>query len=377
MEFLFLFLELLFPVPSRDVVLAYEDDTNMLIGSSNQALGFSVDSATSNGVRFDKLVGIQNTFSDAYTYEDVKQAKLLSKAFNVNVSQSASSTASGTATAVPSLYVSPSNFRFAMTLQHIKEMQAQIDNRYQSYIRKFFGARARDYRLDRPEFLGGSVMELNVSDVTQTSQSTDDSLLGDLAGKSVSSDTSRIIRYHADEHTVILGLIHIMPDTEYIGGLSRIDSTQDRFDWALPQFSHLSEQAVYNWELSFNGITSYLRENLQKQAFGYQPIMNHLRWRPNIACGAFRDTLNSMGSYQEYKPWIAVRDFGARVADNGFITFDTPTLSDKFLSGRYNRDNSNFDVTDDNYLYPFMIDSYFNERLVRIISARGTPRRLG
>lgn len=275
------------------------------------------------------------------------------------------------------LYVSPSNFRFAMTLQHIKEMQAEIDNRYQSYIRKFFGARAKDYRLDRPEFIGGSVLELNVSDVTQTSQTSSDSVLGDLAGKSVSAGTSKTIRYHADEHTVILGLLHIQPDTEYIGGLSRVDSTKDRFDWALPQFSHLSEQAVKNKELSFSGITNYTNDMIQQRAFGYQPVLNHLRWRPNIACGAFRDTLNSTGNYAEYKPWISVRDFGASIASNGFLKFNTPTLSDKFLSGRYNRDNSNFDIVDDEKIYPFMVDSYFDERMVRIISSRGTPRRLG
>ena len=306
-----------------------------------------------------------------------KNQELFTPATTVSVSESATSTGSGTAIAVPSLYVSPSQFRFAMTLQHIKEAQASIDNRYQSYIRKFFGARARDYRLDRPEFLGGSVMELNVSDVTQTSQSTNDSLLGDLAGKSVTANTSRVIRYHADEHCVILGLIHIMPDTEYIGGMSRIDSTKDRFDWAMPQFSHLAEQAVYNKELAFTGITNYRLNEVQKAVFGYEPIMNHLRWRPNIATGAFRDTLNSTGTYAEYKPWIQVRDFGARIASNGYINFNTPTLSDKFLSGRYGRDNSNFDIVDDEYIYPFKIDSYFNERVVRIISNRGTTSRLG
>lgn len=288
-------------------------------------------------------------------------------------------TLSGSGGSVPisGLYVSPSNFRFAMTLQHIKEMQAQIDNRYQSYIHKFFGARARDYRLDRPEFIGGSVMELNVSDVTQTSETTDSSLLGDLAGKSVSASTSRAIRYHADEHTVILGLIHIAPDSEYIGGLNRVDSTSDRFDWALPQFSHLSEQAVYNKELSFHGIFGSVARAANDEVFGYEPVLNHLRWRKNYASGAFRDTLNSKGTYEEYKPWIAVRDFGASIAENGFIEFNQPTLSDQFLSGRYNRDNSNFDIADDSEIYPFMVDSYFNERFVRVISARGTPSRLG
>lgn len=345
-------------------------------GKYERVLATTSDTSGDNWIQYNNLYADRGQ-SISYDEGEPTSSILVNPSYQATITQSASSSASGTATAVPSLYVSPSQFRFAMTLQHIKEAQASIDNRYQSYIRKFFGARARDYRLDRPEFLGGSVMELNVSDVTQTSQSTNDSLLGDLAGKSVTANTSRMIRYHADEHCVILGLIHIMPDTEYIGGMSRIDSTKDRFDWAMPQFSHLSEQAVYNKELAFTGITNYRLNEVQKAVFGYEPIMNHLRWRPNIATGAFRDTLNSTGTYAEYKPWIQVRDFGARIASNGYITFNTPTLSDEFLSGRFGRDNSNFDIVDDEYIYPFKIDSYFNERVVRIISTRGTPSRLG
>lgn len=335
------------------------------VGALNSTLHSDSGLYTSNSLYYsaDSL-----TFSSSNT-----NVGLVIPSHTASVSQSASSTASGSASATPSLFVSPSNFRFAMTLQHIKEMQAQIDNRYQSYIHKFYGARARDYRLDRPEFLGGSVMDLNVSDINQTSQSTSSSPLGDVAGKSVSADSSRTIRYHADEHVVIIGTLHIIPDTEYLDGLNRVDSTQDRFDWALPQFSHLSEQAVYNEELVSNGLGS----SNQRAAFGYQLVMNHLRWRPNRASGTFRDVRNATGNYQEYKPWLCVRDFGNVVASNGFVSKVTPTLSDEFLSGRYGRDNSNFDIVDDGILYPFMVDSYFTERLVRVISARGTPSRLG
>lgn len=354
-------------------------DNSGVIGYSSEIIlkNPSVASYGPNFLDYSEVMTHGHTMDSGKDISDIVQSTLVTAPVQATVSQSATASASGTALAAPSLYVSPSQFRFAMTLQHIKEAQASIDNRYQSYIRKFFGARARDYRLDRPEFLGGSVMELNVADVTQTSQSTNDSLLGDLAGKSVTANTSRTIRYHADEHCVILGLLHIMPDTEYIGGMSRVDSTKDRFDWAMPQFSHLAEQAVYNKELAFTGITNYRLHEVQKAVFGYEPIMNHLRWRPNIATGAFRDTLNSTGTYAEYKPWIQTRDFGARIASNGYVTFNTPTLSDEFLSGRYGRDNSNFDVVDDETYYPFMVDSYFKERVVRIISARGTPSRLG
>lgn len=297
-----------------------------------------------------------------------------SASINFTPQGSVTTTVSGSGSEISGLYVSPSNFRFAMTLQHIKEMQAQIDNRYQSYIHKFFGARARDYRLDRPEFLGGSVMELNVTDINQTSETTSNSDLGEVAGKSVSASTSRKIRFHADEHCVILGTIHIIPDTEYIGGLDRVDSTKDRFDWALPQFSHLSEQAVYNKELSYQGLIG--TENTNDEVFGYEPILNHLRWRKNFATGTFRDTLNSTGNYEEYKPWLIVRNFGYKI-DSGSLKHVVPTLSDEFLSGRYGRDNSNFPITDDNEFKPFKVDSYFTERVVRVISSRGTVSRLG
>ena len=172
-------------VPPHPANIVFEDSSGSDIGHSNQVLVFEPTSDSSNNlIHFDHISGYSNSFIDGYSHSDVFQGRLSVPSFNADVALSATSSASGTATAVPSLYVSPSQFRFAMTLQHIKEAQASIDNRYQSYIRKFFGARARDYRLDRPEFLGGSVMELNVADVTQTSQSTNDSLLGDLAGKS-------------------------------------------------------------------------------------------------------------------------------------------------------------------------------------------------
>lgn len=358
-----------------------------LLGTGGSAVGvasyvnpYQLDNSLgdNNLAMFDKIYGAPIVYETGKTHDDITSANLVVPSLSASISQSATSTASGTATAVPSLFVSPSNFRFAMTLQHIKEMQAQIDNRYQSYIHKFFGARARDYRLDRPEFLGGSVMELNVSDVNQTSESSSSSPLGDVAGKSVSADTSRTIRYHADEHCIIMGTVHIIPDTEYVDGLSRIDSTRDRFDWALPQFSHLSEQAVYNEELVYKDIfESVSSDSGNRSAFGYEPVLNHLRWRPNRASGTFRDVRNATGNYEEYKPWLCVRDFGQVVSNNGFVTPNVPTLSDKFLSGRYGRDNSNFDIVDDGILYPFMLDSYFTERIVRTISSRGNPTRLG
>lgn len=286
---------------------------------------------------------------------------------------------------VSGLYVSPSAFRFALALQHVKELQAQTDNRYKSYMRKIFGASIPDNRIDRPDFLGGCVQEINVSDVVQATQgdSSPENTLGTLGGRASSAKTSRTISFYAHEHTVVIGLLHIIPDTLYLNGLAREDNVHDRFDFIMPQFSRLSEQPVYNYEIATVGFTDLSTFPAKDfGVFGYEPVYNYERWRKSMATGDFRDFVNSKGSSNWYKPWLVTRDFGFKVtfdASTAELTFDyvQPTLSDKFLSGRYGVDYSNFVVNNPKLMYPFIVDSYFELRWTRIIPTRGTPAKLG
>lgn len=291
----------------------------------------------------------------------------------------------GAQPSVTGLYVSPSSFRFAMALQHIKELTAQTDNRYKSYMSKIFGSKIADNRIDRPEFLGGSVQEINVTDVVQTSESTDSSPLGSLAGRGTSAKTSRTMHFFAKEHTVVIGLLHIIPDTEYLTGLLREDNAHDRFDFPLPQFARLSEQPVYGYELSaqgFAGVNSLSSPgNADFTVFGYEPVYNDFRWRKNSAHGDFRDVFNQFGNYEWYKPWLITRDFGYKIKEvsgQGVgVYHNQPYLNDKFLSGRYGVDYSNFTVVDPKIMYPFIVDSYHELRWTRIIPTRGLPSKLG
>lgn len=272
------------------------------------------------------------------------------------------------------LFVSPSNFRFAMALQKIKEMSARTDGRYKHYLSKFFGSFVHDDRIDYPEFLGGVVQDLNVDVVTQTSESGDTDL-GTLAGNGVSAKTGYTITYHAKEHTIILALTHIVPEARYNGGLDRQDNCSDPYDWMLPQFSGLSEQPVYNYELACRD--SYDTAESNRVVFGYEPYLNYLRGKSNRANGAFRDSFNFTGSYNYFKPWIIQRDFGKKLVTGGDgvgLQQNVPTLSDEFLSGRGTTDNSMFTVADDRLLYPFIIDSAFQVRATRNIPSRGIPR---
>lgn len=303
------------------------------------------------------------------------------------VSVSGSSTAqfsSNSAAAIHSLSISPSDFRFYMQLQKIKEMQQATDNRYKSYITKFFGSHVPDSQLDRPQFLGGYVQDLNVSEVTQTSATSESSELGSVAGKIVDGKTGRSIRVHADQHCIVMGVCFIMPDTEYVGGQNREFVTETRFDWMLPQFANISKQAIYNYELAYS-VQQKGAASAAHAVFGYEPVYNYLRWSDNRAVGVFRDYFNSTGNAEEFKPWIVKRYFGDTLdfkitGTSSGISVDgvevkpaVPTLSDEFLSMRFGVDDSNFAV-DSETLYPFIVDSYFDIRAVRKIPSVGIAR---
>lgn len=292
---------------------------------------------------------------------------------------------------VSGLYVSPSSFRFAMQLQKIKEMSARTDGRFKSFLSMFYGARSRDARLDRPEFIGGTVQELNITEIAQTSESTDTSSLGTLAGRGISGKKSSQIAYHASEHTAIIGLVHIIPDSIYIGGLDRTMHLTDPFDWAMPQFAGLSEQPIRMAELAFQPTKFNEVSNSDNEVtFGFEPRYNELRAKHSYATGAFRDVMNSTGSREYYAPWLITRNFGIQPSikwqqntspwvDSSNtvllgVEYTVPSLSDEFLSMRHTVDNENFEVTDENVMYPFMLDSYFNVRWTRIVPTRGIPK---
>lgn len=311
---------------------------------------------------------------------------LVVPAFSASVSGSATASfSSSAATASPSLYVSPSDFRFYMQMQKIKEMQQQTDNRYKSYMQKFFGSRVPDSQLDRPQYLGGYVQDLDVDVVTQSSSSVDGSPLGSQAGTLASGKSGHTIRVYSSQHSIVMGVCFIMPDSEYTGGQNREFVARDRFDWMLPQFSNISKQAIYNYELGYT-LADEGTQGFSKAAFGYEPVYNYLRWSDNRAVGDFRDTFNSMGNYEEFKPWIVTRDFGrtinltdVTVVPGGSLSFkvsigaNVPTLSDEFLSMRYGVDDSNFSVNQETF-YPFILDSFFDVRAVRKIPTVGVPR---
>lgn len=365
-------------IPSTNIA-AYIEEENASSVSSPKVSLLDYDSTETNHYSFKEL-GADKV--EGFSPNSSIYGTLYFPATQASVSGSASASfSSASANVTHALSISPSNFRFYMQLQHAKEKSGMTDGRYQSYLSMFFNSRVSSNQLDQPQFIGGFVQDLDISEIQQTSES-GTTPLGTLAGKGVSAKRSSTISFHANEHTVILGLIHILPDAEYIGGLNRVDHTTNPFDWVLPDFAGISEQPIRNSELCMrsSSFTTAQSAATNDAAFGYEPRFNELRARHNYVTGAFRDTMNATGTRDYYQPWIVKRNFGfdsvASISNNIVtgISLNIPTLSKEFLSTRGTVDASNFAVTNEQVMYPFMCDSYFDERIARIIPTRGIPR---
>lgn len=202
--------------------------------------------------------------------------------------------------------------RRAMAAQRFLERRAVGGTRYIEQIRAFFGVKSSDARLQRSQFLGGCKNPVVVSQVLQTSETTQSSPLGQPAGNAVSAGGKYIFDHTFEEYGYVIGLISVVPKADYIQGIPKMYLRRDVYDFYFPQFAKIGEQPIENQELYFDP-TSVNND----KTFGYTPRYAEYRFRNNRVCGDFRDSL---------KFWTLARDFDrTQNLNSQFITCDPST----------------------------------------------------
>lgn len=185
------------------------------------------------------------------------------------------------------------DLRRAIKLQEWLEKSARSGSRYVEQILAHFGVRSSDARLQRPEYLGGGVTNVQVSDVIQQTQTsaTDGNLLaspmGSLAGYGISVGNTNKFKKFFEEHGYIIGIMSLRPRIAYQQGLPRMFSRQSKFDFYWPEFAHLGEQEIYQREIFCQGKASE-----DAKLFGYTPRYAEYKFIPSTVHGEFKSDLN-------------------------------------------------------------------------------------
>lgn len=184
------------------------------------------------------------------------------------------------------------SLREAFQLQRMLERDARGGTRYTEILRAHFGVISPDSRVQRPEYLGGGSIDLNVNPVMQTSASDTTSPQGNLAAFGVAGDYRHGFSQSFVEHCIVIGICCVRADLTYQQGVRRMWSRQTRFDFYWPTLAHLGEQAVLNKEIYAQGpfVKDADGNVIDEQVFGYQERYGDYRYFPSQVTGKMRST---------------------------------------------------------------------------------------
>ena len=224
--------------------------------------------------------------------------------------------------------------RTAFQVQKLYERDARGGTRYTEIIRSHFGVASPDARLQRPEYLGGSRIPINVTQVVQESQ-TDSTPQGHTAAYSLSIDSHSDFTKSFVEHGFVLGLMVARYTHTYQQGIERAWKRTLREDYYFPVFANLGEQAIKNYEIYAQGTET------DNEVFGYQEAWAEYRYKPNRVSGMMRSnydqTLDSWHLADDYDRLPALSDSWIR--ENGDVIDRVIAVSsritDQFIADIY------------------------------------------
>lgn len=208
--------------------------------------------------------------------------------------------------------VNINQLRWATALQKFLEKNARGGTRYIEMVGQHFDVRSSDKRLQRAEFLGSTSNPIIISEVLQTSDSTEEATpQGNMSGHGISFGGTRHIKYFAEEHGFLMTLVCIRPKTKYAQGLDRMFTRLTNLDRAYPTFAHLGEQEVKRQELYYSN-----NNQTNNETFGYLPRYAEYKYKQDRTSGDFVGNL----AY-----WTMTRFFNAPPLLNEAFVFSDPT----------------------------------------------------
>lgn len=250
--------------------------------------------------------------------------------------------------------ISINDLRLAFATQKLLEQSARGGTRYTEILKSMFGVTSSDARLQRSEYLGGGTTDVITSEIPQTSATAGANPLGQLAAKGTATILDHGFVRSFEEHGILIGIVSTRADLTYQEGLNRMWSRSTRYDWYVPVFAHLGEQAVLNKEIYAQGSGDLVAD---AAAFGYQERWAELRYKPSLVTGQFRSNHAT-----PLDSWHLAIDFTALPALNSTFIVETQVPVDRVVA-----------VPADPH---FLLDSYIRMKCVRVMPVYSVPGQI-
>ncbi|QXP08566.1 MAG: major capsid protein [Arizlama microvirus] len=233
--------------------------------------------------------------------------------------------------AVTGLGVDISKLRLSIATQRVLERNARAGARESEFYLAHYGTGPNDDRGDQPKFIGRYRQPITFADVTNTSVAgvpaagTDPTIatqtMGYRQSRGDGQGAGSVGTFHAKEFGILMAVMSIRPralyyqktEKQWFGG-------RGRYDFPLPEFANLSEQAVLCRELAPATAAT------TTQVFGYQGRYDEYRQKVNDAVGLMRPT-GATGATANLRSWNFGRSFtGVPVQGDTFLKVDPAVI---------------------------------------------------
>lgn len=246
--------------------------------------------------------------------------------------------------------------RQAFQVQSLLELDARGGTRYVELLLAHFGVVSPDFRLQRPEYLGGGKMSLNSHPVPQTAATSGSNYQAQLAAYGTGSTAAgKPIGFTKSfvEHGFVLGFAVARADVTYQQGIEKFWFRSTRYDYFWPKLQEIGEQAVLKKELYADSAGGF-----DNDVFGYQERYAEYKYKPSRIAGYFSS--QATGTLDS---WHLAQDFsGAQSLSSGFIQSDTPM--ERVLASA----SANTQI---------LLDCYFQYKHTRVMATYSVPAGLG
>lgn len=243
--------------------------------------------------------------------------------------------------------ISVDDLRLAFAYQKMLERDAIYGSRYNEYLYGHFGVHIPDAYIQFPQYLGGGRTPLNIVQVAQTSQGTEESPLGNVGAYSWTNGRTGYSRKFK-EHGIVMTVACLRYRHTYQQGIAKKWRRKVREDFYDPLFSTIGQQPVYTSELYLTAAADTV--------FGYREAWSELRSIPNTISGEMRSAAtNSLDI------WHFADNYASAPTLSQSFTEETPVYVDRTLSvPSANQDN-------------FILNFYFDMSAVRKMPVYSMP----
>lgn len=237
-----------------------------------------------------------------------------------------------------------SKLRSLEVMSIFAERMARTNGDYNEMIKAQFGYNPKSNNREAI-YIGGSYQDIVLNSIYQTSESTEESPLGQQVAQGISASYNKLGNFHADDYGFIMVVMSIVPDTIYTTGLSKLDTALTFEDQYFPIMNNLNAEPILNKELFVSG-----DKEKDNDLWGYAERFSEYKSRRNHVSG-FSELPNTIDEYDS--ALVMARRFDKTPEYNAdFVTGYPENYS---LDGFTSKEEPPFDVAirqDVNVMYP-------------------------